>query len=61
MRVFFIHVLPVVIGLLLFASVLVFEIDGMKGFLMVTIGVFLIGIGLTLKVIIRLIMEFLSP
>jgi len=48
------RVLFVILGVLIFASVLVFEIDGLLGFLMATLGVLLIIIALTLRGLIEL-------
>lgn len=48
------RVLILIFGVLTFASVLVFEIDGTQGFLLATLGVFLIIISLTLRGLIEL-------
>jgi len=46
-----------VLGIILFALVLSFEINGVLGFLMASLGLGLIIIGLTLKGLIKLIMN----
>lgn len=47
------HISLFVLGALMLTAVLVFEIDGTPGFLLATLGVFLIGVGLTLKLLIN--------
>lgn len=44
----------VMLGILMLGSVLTFEIDGVLGFSLATLGVLFIGIGLTLKGLIYL-------
>lgn len=56
------HVLLFALGALSLGAVLVFEIDGTPGFLLATLGVFLIGASLTLKLIVEFIVtNFLIP
>lgn len=54
MKSVFMRVLLTILGIILIALVLTFEIDGSAGFLMATFGVFFIIIGLTLRRIIEL-------
>lgn len=56
------HILFFILGALSLGVVLVFEIDGTPGFLLATLGVFLIGISLTLKILIEFIVtNFFIP
>ncbi|TRM10780.1 hypothetical protein FH966_03080 [Lentibacillus cibarius] len=46
-----------VLGVVLFGLVLLFETDGVLGFIMASVGLGLIFIGLTLEGIVKLIMD----
>ncbi|WP_186577932.1 hypothetical protein [Aquibacillus kalidii] len=54
MRRLIMNLLFIALGALLISTVLVIEIDGILGWFLTTLGVFLIGVGLTLKYIIKL-------
>lgn len=57
MKWLLIHLLLIVLGVIFFSLVLVLEIDGTLGFILATLGLFLIGLGLTLTNIIKIIMD----
>ncbi|MFB1051233.1 hypothetical protein [Paraliobacillus sp. JSM ZJ581] len=50
--------LLVVLGVCILTLVLVLEINGVMGFLLATLGIFLIVVGLTLKFLMRFFVEF---
>lgn len=49
------RILITILGIALLALELIFEIDGIVGFLLATFGLFLIIIGLTFKGLVRLL------
>lgn len=53
------RILMIVLGMALFALELKLEIDGVLGFLLATLGVFLIIISLTIKGLVKLFVDFL--
>lgn len=57
MRLVIMRVALSIIGIILFALVLSLEIDGVLGFLMASLGLGLIIIGLSLKGIVKLFMN----
>lgn len=54
-----IRIIMIIIGIVAIANVMIFEIDGTFGFLLATLGLFLIIIGLTLRGIIHLLAKIL--
>lgn len=50
------HILLLALGMLMVAAVMILEIDGTLGFLLVTLGVFLIFIGVTWRGLINLLL-----
>lgn len=53
------QIIITIIGIALLGLVLIIEIDGVLGFLLATLGVFLIIIGLTFKGLVRILADFL--
>ena len=55
-----IRLLLIIIGIILFSLVLMLEIDGTLGFIMASLGVGIIIIGLTIRVFVKLIMNIVG-